>query len=55
MTDMMYPPIYELIHELGGQLTRENVLEYFYWTPFYEADSINEMIRAQRGSMSDFV
>ena len=39
------PPIIELINDLGGRITVENAIQYFYWTPFYEKDSFNERVR----------
>lgn len=42
----LQPPIIELINILGGRLTLDNAIEYFYWTQYYEKENcLNERVR----------
>ena len=54
LSDIAFPPILDLINDLGGKLTRDNILNYFYWTPFYEQESTNEKMRNQGGTLQDY-
>ena len=38
-----------------GPLTAENILQYFYLSPFYETDSVNEELRVQGAIRTDYL